>query len=88
MAWESIRSASQDGRTSFNKGIESLLDRVQEATGLKLRDSVGKGKEAPNKVESGVIDAVKTLGQKVENVKSHGDASKTNGKTDPEKRLV
>ena len=41
MTWERIKDATQNGREAFSSGVASLVGKVEEATGLKLRETLG-----------------------------------------------
>ncbi len=58
MGWEMLKEKVASGRESFGNGVESAVDKLQEATGLKVKEAMGWG----NRVESKVLDAVKSLG--------------------------
>ncbi|KAI0754198.1 apolipo protein O-domain-containing protein [Daedaleopsis nitida] len=41
MTWERVKDATQNGRESFSSGVAGLVGKVEEATGLKLRETLG-----------------------------------------------
>ncbi|KAK1225209.1 hypothetical protein PQX77_011889 [Marasmius sp. AFHP31] len=76
MTWERIKEATASGRESLNKGVESGLEKIQDATGLKLKESLGWGKEVEGRVaevvnaaEVKVVEAKAIAEKKVEEVK-------------------
>jgi len=65
MAWERVKEATKDGRGQVDKAASVAVDKVQELTGLKLRETLGWQKElvkaVEEKVESVKLDAEKKL---------------------------
>ena len=47
MTWERVKATTRprDGREKVNGAVEGLVRRVQDATGLKLRETSGHGGE-------------------------------------------
>ena len=41
MTWQRIKDATQNGRETFSEGVASLVGKVEAATGLKLRETLG-----------------------------------------------
>ncbi|KAI0628586.1 apolipo protein O-domain-containing protein [Trametes polyzona] len=41
MTWERVKDATKSGRDSFSNGVAELVGRVEETTGLKLRETLG-----------------------------------------------
>lgn len=62
MTWEMAKDATRDGREKMGEGLASLIGKVQDATGLKLREGLGLSKER-------VAVASEITQQKVEEVK-------------------
>jgi MICOS complex subunit MIC26 len=52
MTWDRAKEATASGRETFGRGLESLLSRVQESTGLKLKEALGLGEKATVAVKS------------------------------------
>ncbi|THH14034.1 hypothetical protein EW146_g6249 [Bondarzewia mesenterica] len=73
MTWERVKEATKDGRVKFEESVGSIVDRVQETTGLKLSDAFGRGqnavKEAGEEVKGKVMEAVVKVEKVVEPVK-------------------
>ncbi|KAF8656153.1 hypothetical protein AX16_002722 [Volvariella volvacea WC 439] len=56
MGWEMLKETTKDGRKRLTEGTVSLVEKIQESTGLKLKDAFSV---ETKKVESKVLDAVK-----------------------------
>ncbi|OJT13708.1 MICOS subunit MIC26 [Trametes pubescens] len=41
MTWYRLKDATQSGRETFSNGVADLVGKVEEATGLKLRETLG-----------------------------------------------
>ncbi|KAI8974850.1 apolipo protein O-domain-containing protein [Trametes punicea] len=41
MTWERLKESTRSGREAFSDGVVSLVGKVEEATGLKLRETLG-----------------------------------------------
>ncbi|KAI0045229.1 hypothetical protein FA95DRAFT_1495709 [Auriscalpium vulgare] len=56
MTWERVKDAGASGRASLEEGVGSVVRKVQELTGLKVEETLGRGKaialEARREVES------------------------------------
>uniref|UniRef100_A0A8H7XL84 MICOS complex subunit n=1 Tax=Psilocybe cubensis TaxID=181762 RepID=A0A8H7XL84_PSICU len=62
MTWERVKGATEGAREGVREGARGAVDWVQEATGLKLRETLGWGGR-------GVVEQVKEVGEgKVEEV--------------------
>ncbi|KAI0641347.1 apolipo protein O-domain-containing protein [Trametes meyenii] len=48
MTWDRVKDATQNGRETFSNGVADLVGRVEEATGLKLRETLGWRSQAVN----------------------------------------
>ena len=70
MTWERAKEATRDGREGISKGTEGLVSWVQDATGLKLRETLGWGEKVAEEVENKVKDA---LDKKIEQSKNTAD---------------
>ncbi|KAI0761316.1 apolipo protein O-domain-containing protein [Trametes elegans] len=99
MTWERIKDATQSGREKFSTGVAGLVGRVEEATGLKLRETLGwrdravkaaeaKTLEVVNKVEESATAAKAVADAKVEEVKEAVEQKVAEQKAEPPKRLV
>ncbi len=94
MTWERAKEATASGRETFGRGVENVLTRVQESTGLKLKEALGVGEkasiavkeqaqEAAVVVEAKAAEAQKAVEAKVEEVKVAAEK-----KVEEVKRLV
>lgn len=94
MAWEQLKESTKKGRESLNNGALFAVDKFQESTGLKLRETLGwtkervaDGKQQVEKVAE-VVQAV--VEEKVEQAeKKLGELEvKAEKKVEEGKRLV
>jgi organizing structure protein 2 len=94
MTWERAKEATRDGREGVGRAAESVVGRLQDATGLKLRESLGwsqnvlqkaagKAVESLKVTEAKATEAKDALEKKVEQTKGGGDH-----KVEDAKRLV
>lgn len=60
MTWERAKEATKGGREGLGKGVEGLVGRVQETTGLKLRETLGWGEQVLEKAEAKAVEAIHT----------------------------
>jgi MICOS complex subunit MIC26 len=56
MTWERVKESTREGREWMGKSVEWSVRRVQESTGLKLRDVVGGGTQQESKSETRKAD--------------------------------
>ena len=70
MTWERIKDASQSGRESFSGGAASVVERVEEATGLKLGETLGWRRRVEGKAE----DVVKRVEDSAEAARTSVEA--------------
>ncbi|KAF5372953.1 hypothetical protein D9758_001574 [Tetrapyrgos nigripes] len=73
MTWERLKEATASGRASLHSGTETVVGKIQDSTGLKLRETLGFGQEVSKKAEDRVLEAVKVGQQKAEEVKTAAD---------------
>ena len=87
MAWERVKEATKDGRGQVDKAASVAVDKVQELTGLKLRETLGWQKElvkaVEEKVESVKLDVEKKLHVEEKKIEKEGEK-----KLEEAKRLV
>lgn len=69
MTWERIKETTKDARGRVNSGAVSIVERIQDATGLKLRDTLGQGEEAKQYVEAKVTEVQQGAEQAQEGAK-------------------
>ena len=76
MTWEMAKDATKDARDKVSEGVVSVIGMVQNATGLKLREGLGVGKEKASTAEAVVENRVEELKvaaeAKAEEVKKDG----------------
>ena len=69
MTWERVKDATQSGREQINRGATIVVDKVQEATGLKLKETLGwqqkKTEALGRQVETTKDAIVEKLAEKV-----------------------
>ncbi|KAG7443823.1 uncharacterized protein BT62DRAFT_316138 [Guyanagaster necrorhizus] len=70
MGLEMLQESAANGKQKFDAGVETTVDKIQESTGLKLREAMGWGKSVTEKVESKVLDAVNAVEKKEESPKT------------------
>ncbi|KAI0266348.1 apolipo protein O-domain-containing protein [Gloeopeniophorella convolvens] len=58
MAWDRLRDSTASGRDKFQEGLGSAVHRVQELTGLKVEEALGRGTAAASKVAEKVEGAL------------------------------
>jgi len=91
MTWQRIKDATKSGRDQVNHGAAVAVEKVQEATGLKLKETFGWYEPGAEKVvpaakaaiEQKVEEAEKMIEAKIEEVKP-----KVEKKVEEVKRLV
>lgn len=66
MAWEMVRERTREGRDGLGRGVGGVVDRVQGATGLKIREALGVYNE--KKARGGVVEEVKERAVEAANV--------------------
>ncbi|KAK7046110.1 hypothetical protein VNI00_007112 [Paramarasmius palmivorus] len=80
MTWEMIKNATANGRESVTKGVENAVGKIEETTGLKLKETLGLGKELSKQAEGRVLQAVKAAEVKFEETKAASEAKVAEGK--------
>ncbi|PPQ78563.1 hypothetical protein CVT25_011774 [Psilocybe cyanescens] len=66
MTWERVKEATKSGRERLDDGASSAVDKVQEVTGLKLKETLGWGKETAQEVVEIAKEAKAVVEKKVE----------------------
>jgi MICOS complex subunit MIC26 len=73
MTWERAKEATKDGREGLSKATAGLVERVQDATGLKLRETLGWGEQVQEKAKGKAVARVQAakdaIDKKAEDVK-------------------
>lgn len=49
MTWERIRDATKDGRATLGGGVENVVHKAQDTTGLKFKEALGWGRGVSDK---------------------------------------
>ncbi|KAF8890787.1 apolipo protein O-domain-containing protein [Gymnopilus junonius] len=65
MTWERVKEATQSGRDRINRGATVAVDKVQEVTGLKLKETLGWQQKQVEKVEKAVVHTKDAIVEKV-----------------------
>ena len=68
MTWERIKDGAQNGRAWVNRGAENAVEKIQDVTGLKLRETFGWTQAVAQKAE-----VAKVVEEKVREVKDVSD---------------
>ena len=71
MTWERIMDATRDGRATLGGGVESVVHKAQDTTGLKFTEALGWGKGVSDKAlvaAKEIVEQAKEVEQKVEHV--------------------
>ena len=66
MTWERAKEATRDGREGVGRAAEVLIGKVQSATGLRLRETLGWGENVLGKAEGKAADNLKVTQAAVE----------------------
>ena len=95
MTWERVKDATRNSRETVSDSVAALLGKIEEASGLKLRETLGvKGREQTRAMEEKVREMVKTAETEVEAIKVEAEdkaeemKEATQRKVDEVKRLV
>ena len=73
MTWERIKDTTRNGRAWVNQGAETAVHKIQEVTGLKLREAFGWTYAVTQKAEGNVHDLAKVAEEKVRETKDVAD---------------
>jgi len=65
MTWERAKDATRDGQERLGGAVEGLVGRVQDATGLKLRETLGVGRKMLDKTEGKAVELKDVLDKKI-----------------------
>ncbi|EIW54815.1 uncharacterized protein TRAVEDRAFT_39308 [Trametes versicolor FP-101664 SS1] len=69
MTWYRAKDATQSGREKFSSGVAALVGRVEEATGLKLRETLGWRDRVVSGAEVKAREVVETAKESAATVK-------------------
>lgn len=61
MTWERAKEATANSQESLGRGVDSLLTRVQDSTGLKLKEALGMSEKPSNTVRTQIQDATSVV---------------------------
>ncbi|KAF8063973.1 apolipo protein O-domain-containing protein [Lyophyllum atratum] len=72
MTWERVKEKSQSGRQWVNKEAEVAVDKVQEVTGLKLKETLGWNLKQPamERIEARTSEIAKAVEERAEETKA------------------
>jgi len=59
MTWDRVKEATKDGRESVRRATASLVRKVQDTTGLKLRETLGWGEHVLENEEGKFVESSK-----------------------------
>ncbi|KAG5353088.1 hypothetical protein C0989_010470 [Termitomyces sp. Mn162] len=65
MAWERLKDASQNGREWVNRGAATAVDKIQEATGLKLNETLGWSQAGLKRFEAKASEVAKAAEERI-----------------------
>jgi organizing structure protein 2 len=65
MTWELLREAGINGRDKFQGGLGSAVRKIQDVTGLKVHEALGRG-TTPSEVIEKVKEASQAVGDAAE----------------------
>jgi organizing structure protein 2 len=84
MTWERVKDATKSGRDQVNHGADVVVEKIQEATGLKLKETLGWRKEQAEKAVSASKAIVE---QKIDKVEKKVEAKTEDVKPDVEQKV-
>ncbi|KAG0693327.1 apolipo protein O-domain-containing protein [Suillus ampliporus] len=73
IAWERAKEGVAAGRESVNNGVKSIVERIEEGTGLKLK-AMGWAQDVKKEAQSVASVAQKDLKEAIESKSSSGDS--------------
>ncbi|KAG0701628.1 apolipo protein O-domain-containing protein [Suillus ampliporus] len=73
IGWERVKEGAAAGRESVNNGVKSILESIEEGTGLKLK-AMGWAQEVKKEAQSVASVAQKDIKEAVESKSSSGDS--------------
>ena len=68
MTWEKVKDATASSRDQLNRGAMTAVEKVQEVTGLKLRETLGWTGEKVEVLKATVDEKLAETENKVENI--------------------
>ena len=80
MTWERLREAGINGRDKFQGGLGSAVRKIQDVTGLKVHEALGRGTTTASEVVEKLKEASQAVGDAAEKaVQSREKASEEKG---------
>lgn len=73
MTWEKAKDATRDGRERLGGAVEGFVGRVQDATGLKLRETLGLGEKMLDNAEGKAVELKDGLNKKITQTRDGAD---------------
>lgn len=75
MTWDKVKDVTASTREQLNRGAVTAVEKVQEVTGLKLRETLGWTKKVENQIINVIDEKLEAVENKVEKtveeVKTH-----------------
>jgi MICOS complex subunit MIC26 len=74
MTWGKVKDVTASSRDQLNRGAMTVVEKVQEVTGLKLRETLGWTSEKVEGLKATVVEKLEESEnkvEKVEEVKTH-----------------
>ncbi|KAG6887949.1 hypothetical protein C0995_011389 [Termitomyces sp. Mi166 len=87
MAWERLKDASQNGREWVNRGAATAVDKIQEATGLKLNETLGWSQARLQRVQAKAPEVVKVSEKKITETKVTAEKALNENKGEEVKKV-
>ncbi|OSD05101.1 hypothetical protein PYCCODRAFT_1475659 [Trametes coccinea BRFM310] len=87
MTWERVKEATQNSRETVSSGVVSLVGRVEEATGLKLRETLGWRERAFKAAETKTREVVEAAKEKAVEAKAVVDQKVVEATTAVEQKV-
>jgi len=81
MTWERIKDATKDGRATLGSGVENVVHKAQDSTGLRFTEALGWERGVSDKAlvaAKQIVEQAKEVEQKVEHVVEEKLAEITN----------
>ncbi|TFK33103.1 apolipo protein O-domain-containing protein [Crucibulum laeve] len=87
MTWERIKDATANGREQINRGAVVAVDKIQEATGLKIKETLGWSEGAFKRAEASAAAAVGVVEHKAAEAKTTVEKNVEETKVEVEKKV-
>lgn len=66
MTWERAKAATQGGREKFEASLGGIVDKVQQATGLKISEALGRGEAIGKRITGQVLEVAVDAEKRIE----------------------